>query len=407
MPERRHPWLPVARWEFVRTVKRVDFVASVLAAPVVMLVLAALLSAAANRKAVTVAVARVDSTGATIARGSAALPALRGFRWVDPGPASGDTTKLSDAVRARTFDAALVLRPIGASGSPAADLVLRRGAPLWRAALQTFLNGQLRHERAVALGLSPAALSSLDDSITFRRHVAFGSRAAGNRAEFLVTLALLALFVSVIITSNSYMMIGISGEKTARVTEVVVSAISAEAWMDGKIIALTAVGLLIGSVWSATMMLMAGPLAFALPGSINLGNMFVALAFAILGLYFYNALIAALMATAQNLQSAMKWQANFIMLPFIPFVFLQGLMENPDSPSMVVLSMVPFFSSIMIPTRLVLGAVHPWEVALAGALLLVACVLMRIVAGRIFRLGMLMYGKDVTLPELLRWARTR
>jgi ABC-2 type transport system permease protein len=407
MPERRHPWLPVARWEFVRTVKRVDFVASVLAAPVVMLLLAALLGAATHQKPVAVAVARVDSTGAAIAQGTAALPALRGFRWVDPGPAGGDTTKLSDAVRARAFDAALVLRPIGASGSPAADLVLRRGAPLWRGALQAFLTGQVRHERAVALGLSPAALSSLEDSVTFRRHVAFGSRAAGNRADLLVTLALLGLFMTVIITSNSYMMIGISGEKTARVTEVVVSAISAEAWMDGKIVALSGVGLLMGLVWSVVMLLMAGPMAFALPATINMGNTFVALAFAILGLYFYNALIAALMATAQNLQSAMKWQANFIMLPFIPFVFLKGLVENPDSPSMMVLSMVPFFSSIMIPTRLVLGAVRPWEVALAIALLLAACVLMRIAAGRIFRLGMLMYGKDVTLPELLRWARTR
>ena len=407
MPERRHPWLPVARWEFVRTVKRVDFVASVLAAPVGMLLLAALLGAAGNHKAVTVAVARVDAAGATIARGSAALPALHGFRWVDPGAAGGDTTKLSDGVRARTFDAALVLRPIGASGSPAADLVLRRGAPLWKGALQTFLTGQMRHERAVALGLSPAALASLEDSITFRRHVAFGSRAAGNRADLLVTLALLGLFVTVILTSNSYMMAGISGEKTARVTEVVVSAISAEAWMDGKIVALSGVGLVIGLVWSATMLLMAGPMAFALPGTINVGNMFVALAFAILGLYFYNALIAGLMATAQNFQSAMKWQANFIMLPFIPFVCFKGLMENPDSPSLVVLSMVPFFSSIMIPTRLVLGAVRPWEVALAGALLLGACVLVRIAAGRIFRMGMLMYGKDMTLPELLRWARTR
>lgn len=407
MSERRHVWLPVARWEFVRTVKRVDFVASVLAAPVAMLVLGLLLGGSANHRAVTVAVARVDASGATIARAGAALPQLSGFRWVDPGQASGDTTKLSEAVRARTYDAALVLRPVGTAGSPTADLMLRRGAPRWKGTLQAFLNRQVTRDRAAALGLSLANLSSLEDTVTLRRHVALGPRTAGSRADLLLTLALLALFASVIIVSNSYMMVGISGEKTARVTEVVVSAITAEAWMDGKIIALSGAGLLVGVVWSAVLILTAGPLAFVLPGTINPVNLLISLTFVILGLYFYNAFIAGLMASAQNLQSAMKWQANFVLLPFIPFMFLIGLMENPDSPSMVALSMVPFFSPVMIPTRLALGAARPWEVALAGALLMGACVLVRIAAGRIFRLGMLMYGKDLTLPEILRWARTR
>ena len=285
--------------------------------------------------------------------------------------------------------------------------MLRRGAPRWSGRLQVFLNAQLRRERAIALGLSPASVSSLEDTVTLRRHVALGPRSAGSRADLLLTTALLALFLTVILLSNSYMMVGISGEKTARVTEVVLSAVSAEAWMDGKIIALSGVGLLAGVVWSASLLLMAGPLAFAIPGTVNLVNVLLVLAFAILGLYFYNALIAALMASAQNLQSAMKWQANFVMLPFLPFLFLTGLVENPDAPALAVLSQLPFFSPVMIPTRLVLGAVRPWEVALAGGLLLGACALVRIAAGRVFRLGMLMYGKDMTLPELVRWARTR
>jgi ABC-2 type transport system permease protein len=407
MPERRHLWLPVARWEFVRTVKRVDFVASVLAAPVAMLALGLLLGGSGNHKPVTIAVARVDAAGIPTARAGDALSALRGFRWVDPGSAAGDTALLTDAVRARTYDAALVLRPDRGSGPPIADLILRRGAPRWTGTLQAFLNRQLRHDRASALGLRPAGISSLEDTVAFRRHVALGSQSAGSRAEMLFTLALLILFVTVIVVSNSYMMAGISGEKTARVTEVVISAISAEAWMDGKIIALSGAGLLVGVVWSAALIVMAGPLAFVLPGTINLGNLIIALAFVILGLYLYNALIAGLMASAQNLQSAMKWQANFVVLPCIPLLFLRGLIENPDAPSTIVLSIVPFFSPAMIPTRLALGAVRPWEIAVAGALLLGACVLMRIAAGRIFRLGMLMYGKDMTMPELVRWARTR
>jgi ABC-2 type transport system permease protein len=86
---------------------------------------------------------------------------------------------------------------------------------------------------------------------------------------------------------------------------------------------------------------------------------------------------------------------------------MAGLLENPDSVAMMILSLVPFFTSVMIPARLVLGAVQPWEIALAFAILIASAWLMRLFAGRVFRLGMLMYGKDMTLPELIRWARVK
>ena len=92
---------------------RADFVASVLAGPIVILLLGLLAGGTAGRKlaAVPVAVVRVDARGAAIARAQGALPAVSGFRWVDPDEADGETTRLTEAVRAGTFDAALVLRP--------------------------------------------------------------------------------------------------------------------------------------------------------------------------------------------------------------------------------------------------------------------------------------------------------
>jgi ABC-2 type transport system permease protein len=405
MPERRPDWVPVARWELFRILRRKDFIVSILITPVLVFAFSFLTSLLEHRGDHRVAVARVTGHGPTL-RGAAALPPLKGFAWIDPGASATDTAAMIRAVRQRQFDAGLVVRSDG-RGAFGADLVTRREPPRWTRDVREHLEAEARKERARALGLSDAQLAMLDDSVQVTQHVALGSRTGSRRADFIVTFGVLMLMVSVMLTSMSYMMVGISGEKQARVTEVVLSAIPAQAWMDGKIVAFTAIGLLTGVMWSLALLILAGPLAFQLPTSINPASLGLTTLFALLGLYFYNAFISGLMASAQNLQTASKWQGNFILLPFIPIFFLGGLLENPDSTAMAALSMVPFFAPSMIPARMVIGAVQPWEIAVALVLLIAGCWLMRRFAGRVFRMGMLMYGKDTTLPELIRWARVK
>jgi ABC-2 type transport system permease protein len=130
-------------------------------------------------------------------------------------------------------------------------------------------------------------------------------------------------------------------------------------------------------------------------------------AFAILGLYFYNALFAAVLATMQGIESSAKFQGYFFMLPMMPMLFLAPLLRDPEAGWLVVVSQLPPLSPTLLPVRIALGAAQPWEIALGLALLALGGWWMRGVAGRIFRLGMLMYGKDPTLPEILRWMRAR
>jgi ABC-2 type transport system permease protein len=395
---RRPEWLPVARWELLRIVRRPDFILSVLLTPVLAFGLSMGMGALAKSRLHTVAVVRVDSAGTVTSRGEAALPALAEFRWVDPGTAEGDTTALAAAVRDKKFDAALVLpASLGADGA-VAQLVTRRDAPFWARELEKHVADVRLTERAGTFGLSPGQLKSLRSAPEWRYHASIRDTRGDRTGSRLVTLAILMLMVTVLLTSISYLMVGISGEKTARVTEVVVSAVSPQAWMDGKIVAF---------VWASSLLLVAGPLSFTLPGSIDAGYLLVTLLYASLGLMLYNAFIAALMASAQNMQTASRWQGNFIMLPFLPVMFLGALADSPDAPWLAVVSHIPFFSPVMIPARMVLAAVAPWELVLGVAVLAASFWFMRIVAGRVFRMGMLMYGKDMTLPELIRWARVK
>lgn len=405
--ERRPDWWPVARWELLRIVRRPDFALSVVLTPVLAILVSVGMRTMTQNRTHTVAVARVDSAGVVTARGDSALAPLEGIVWRDPGDAAADTTALAAAVRDKRFDAALLLPASLGSEAPEVHLVTRRQGAFWTRALEPHVTEQRRRERAAALGLGPDQVASLASGPLWRRHVSIQEAHTDRRGAFLVTFIVLLLMVTVLLTSMSYLMVGISGEKTARVTEVVVSAVSPGAWMDGKILAFTAVGLIVGVAWGGSLLLLAGPMSFALPGSIDAGYLLTTLLIATLGLMLYNAFIAALMATAQNMQAASRWQGSFLMLPFLPLAFLGPLLDAPDAPWLTVVSHIPFFSPVLLPARMALAAVPAWELALGIVVLAASFWFMRLVAGRIFRIGMLMYGKDMTLPEILRWARVK
>lgn len=403
---RRPGWLIVARWELSRILRRKDFILSVLLTPLLLFGTSFLMTSLNRDAPHKVAITRVDAAGTEIGRGPGVLPQVPGIIWTDPGTAGADTAALAAGVRGKSYEAALVVRPAAAAGL-AADLITRREASRWALNLREPLRRLAREEAATALGLSVADRAALEDTVEFRRHTATTARTGSRLGDYLVMFGVIMLMVMVLLTGMSYLMIGISGEKQARVTEVVVSAISAQAWMDGKIVAFTVIGVITGVIWAASLLALAGPMIPSTVGLVDPGVLSATVVFALLGLYLYNALIAALMASAQNMQTASKWQSNFIMIPFLPMFFLGPLLDNPDSLAMAILSQVPFFAPSMMPARMVQHAVLPWEIALAVVLLVGSCWLMRLFAGRAFRMGMLLYGKDATLPELIRWMRVK
>ncbi len=233
-----------------------------------------------------------------------------------------------------------------------------------------------------------------------------GSQSEKNRLLFSLRFPLILLIIMSVFTAIAYMGIGISGEKQARVTELIVSAITPQSWIDGKIAAYTIVGLLQAVVWALTIVVAMLFFMTALPKALNPASLGVALLFSITGFAFYIALMAMVMATIKDLQSTTKFQAYFMFIPFLPFMFMEPALQNPDATWVIVLSLLPVFSPALVPARFAIGGIAGWEVAAAFVLLLVALYFARRAAGAAFRIGMLMYGKEISLPELWRWAKT-
>ena len=94
-----------------------------------------------------------------------------------------------------------------------------------------------------------------------------------------------------------------------------------------------------------------------------------------------------------------------IMLMVVPIMFVMNVIQNPMTGLATGLSLFPLFSPILMWARVAGGGIPAWQVALSFVLMILATFAIAWVAGRIYKVGILMAGKRPTLPELWRWVR--
>jgi ABC-2 type transport system permease protein len=206
-------------------------------------------------------------------------------------------------------------------------------------------------------------------------------------------------------------------EKTSYVVEVMVSSVRPWEMMLGKMFGVGAVGLTQIGIW----VVVAGLLAtFGLSGAaaalaergidlsqlrFPVGLFAWALTYFVLGYFLYAGLFLAAGASLSNEQDAQQVVTPLVLVILVGFVLVISVIETPDSPWAVVGSLIPLFSPMIVPARLAISHVPFWELAVSLTLLVLSLLGAAWVAGRIYRVGVLMRGKRPSLPELLRWVR--
>ncbi|HEX6059933.1 MAG TPA: ABC transporter permease [Gemmatimonadaceae bacterium] len=223
------------------------------------------------------------------------------------------------------------------------------------------------------------------------------------------------LYMSIILYGQNVLR-GVMEEKQTRVAEVVMSSVRTDTLLAGKVIGVGAVGLTQLVLWGITSWLLLEVRApilarFGQPvtpldlPSIGFGGLLLLLAFFLLGFIFYSALFAAVGAMVNSDQEAQQAAQPVMMLLIAGIIFLNPVLLNPQSTLAQVVSIVPFSAPIIMPLRLSLIAVPTWELAASLAALVAACLAAVWLAARIYRVGMLMYGKRPSMRELVRWVR--
>ena len=221
------------------------------------------------------------------------------------------------------------------------------------------------------------------------------------------------LYMSIVLYGQNVLR-GVLEEKTTRVAEVVVSSVQPETLLAGKVLGVGAVGLTQQILWVITTVIMfklrqpllekfgISTMPFALP-EISIGFGLLLLLFFVLGFTFYSSLYAAVGASVNTEQEAQQAVQPMLILLVATAIFINPILINPTSRLATVMSLLPFSAPIIMPLRLALGSVPWYELVISLVGVFLACLGATWLAARIYRVGLLMYGKRPTLREMGRW----
>jgi ABC-2 type transport system permease protein len=268
-----------------------------------------------------------------------------------------------------------------------------------------------------------ALVSNLSLSMPATRIDERGRGGSGQAAVFLGIGIGVLLLMSIVFHGQNVLR-GVLEEKTTRVAEVVISSVKPEVLLAGKVAGAGAVGLTQQVLWIAISaylitnfapMLMksagvpiqgAGAAAAGISlGGLTIGLFVVVVLYFLLGFVFYASLLAAACSMVNSEQDAQQAAMPVMYLLIGSWLFVNSVVVNPGGTIAKVLSWLPFSSPIIMPMRMGLSPV-PWT-SIVGSLAVCAlgCVGAVWLAARIYRVGMLMYGKKPSLAEVAKWVR--
>jgi ABC-2 type transport system permease protein len=234
---------------------------------------------------------------------------------------------------------------------------------------------------------------------------------ADTTSSFVAVYVLFLLMYMAILLHGMNVARSIIEEKTSRVFEVLLATIRPEEMMAGKVIGVGSVGLTQVAVWLATAVLLTSASILSAIGSgavhvsLDATQIVFFIVYFLLGYLLYSSVAAALGAMVNSEQELQ--QLNMILvMPLAGCMFaLAPVITNPSGTLSRIISLIPFCTPLIMYLRISLAMPPAWEIALSIVLMIVTIYAILWVASRIYRVGILMYGKKPNVPEILRWLK--
>ena len=302
----------------------------------------------------------------------------------------------------------------------------------------------VEHQKLLASGIDPDIVKASKTSInvsTIRMDEESGEKTSYAELEYIIGLVLaLVIYFAIFLFSNQVLR-GVIEEKTNRIIEVIISSVKPFELMMGKIVGIALVGLTQFLLWIVLTIgiylvasgILIGPEVMTPSGtvmteeisqiaettegqdimleavnmvqSINFGAILWSFLFYfVFGYLLYAAMFAAIGGMVDNETDSNQF-STVVSLPLIvAIVCSTAMVNNPDSSLGLWLSMIPFTSPISMMIRIPFGVPY-WQVAVSLILLILTFILITWLAGKIYRTGILMYGKKPSFKEIWKWLR--
>jgi ABC-2 type transport system permease protein len=336
------------------------------------------------------------------------------FELVAPATAA-DHERLTAEVNDKGLDGYLWIDERADGQTPEATYVSRSSADLFMSgSLQEAVNRALTRQQLVKRGASAAEIEGLLKSVDVKSvQVKDGRLVKSNSLKsFLGAYVMVFLLYFTVVFYGMNVARSVVEEKTSRVFEVLLSTCRPESLMAGKLLGVGAAGLTQLGIWFAAATALTGSSVGAALGKDGLAAfgisgvqlVFFAIYF-ILGFLFYSSLAAGFGASVSTEQEIQQFSMIIVMPLLVGLILMTYILANPTATPVVLLSLFPPCTPVVMYLRMSSQMPPWWQLALSIALLAAFIWAALWVASRIYRVGILMYGKRATFPEMVRWMR--
>jgi len=325
-----------------------------------------------------------------------------------------DRDVLLKLVQTKAIDGVLVIDTSSAGDTTATYTSQSPGPFTNYTRMKSALNRALANERMIARGMKPSDADAVLQSVSIETvQVDRAGKTLKNTgmAPFNKSIILAFLLTMPIILYGMDMARSIIEEKSSRIFEVMMAVTRPEEMLAGKLIGVggagltqiaiwvVAVGILTGSVLAASMVTGSLAIHFSWVEGVLFPVYFV------LGFLFYSSFFSGLAATCETAQDLQMYTPLIILPVWISLGVLPYLLNHPGSVWSVAITLFPFTSPFVMIPRMGIETVPLWQLAASIVLLALSIWAALWFSSRLCRVGVLMYGKRATLPEIVRWLR--
>ncbi|HEV2738298.1 MAG TPA: ABC transporter permease [Candidatus Elarobacter sp.] len=400
--------------EFVRRIKSKAFLAGTLIGAASILLIAILPSilggamSSSSKKIVLVGDPALTATAKTLLKRDFEITATLTQLPATPTPAFLDANGKASAV-------AILSRPVG---DGLRVVAYARDPSAFR---ESFGKDLAPLQVALATGV-PVERVAAHLNVTVDVHDVsgrFADASSADAAKGVAYLFIMMLYLSILLNAQS-IMTSVAEEKTSRIAELLVSTLDPARLLAAKILAAASTGFIQLAVWVVAGAVSGRIAAAMFPQrdgatssttmlgafDVSTGEILAFIAFFIVGFAQYGVLYAAAASLINRTEDLGSVAGPLVVPVVLGIILAQVALQFPNSPNMVICSLIPLISPFVMFTRVAVSDVPAWQLALSLAINVGSAVLLAWLSGKIYRVGMLLYGRAPSLKQVVATLRT-